>query len=86
MPDIDPAALSRPSMTVETPTLSNKSININGLGLQKPIKASSIPSRIDLEPYYAAVKAFIPADKWALYKETVANLAFGKPRYNLIVT
>lgn len=77
MPDIDPAALSRPSVTVETPTLANKSINVNGLGVQKPSKASSIPSRIDLEPYYAAVKTFIPSDKWALYKETVANLAFG---------
>ncbi|KAF4121067.1 transcriptional coactivator HFI1/ADA1 [Geosmithia morbida] len=81
MPDIDPAALSRPAAAgaISTPTLSTKSISLNAAGGAPKSKTSQIvPPRIDLEPYYAAVKAFIPPDKWVLYKETVCNLAYGR--------
>ena len=77
MPDIDPAALSRPAVSVGTPTLATKSISINAPGFPKPKASQIIPARIDLEPYYAAVKAFIPSDKWNLYKDTISDLAFG---------
>ena len=79
MVDIDPAALSRPAASAGTPTLGNKSISVNAPGFPKPKTSQIIPPRIDLEPYYAAVKAFIPSDKWVTYKETIANLAYGMP-------
>lgn len=77
MPDIDPAALSRPSISVGTPTLPTKSISVNASGLPKHKTSQIIPPRIDLQPFYAAVKAFIPADKWTLYKQAISGLAYG---------
>lgn len=79
MPDIniDPASLSRAEVNLGTPTLTAKSISVNASGAQKPKTSQIVPARIDLEPFYAAVKAVIPSDKWKLYKETVSNLAYG---------
>ena len=52
MPDIDPAALSRPAISVSTPVLSSKTLG-GAAGSQKIIKSSQIiPARIDLEPLY----------------------------------
>lgn len=80
MPDIDinPAALSRPSVSLTTPTLAAKTLALSGTG-QKPAKASQIiPARIDLEPLYTALKAAIEPEQWVVYKETVGEFFCGK--------
>lgn len=79
MPDIDinPAALSRPSVSLATPTLATKTLTLSGTG-QKPAKASQIiPARIDLEPLYTALKAAINPEQWIVYKETVGEFFCG---------
>lgn len=79
MPDIDinPAALSRPSVSLATPTLATKTLTLSGTG-QKPAKASQIiPARIELEPLYTALKAAINPEQWILYKETVGEFFCG---------
>ncbi|SPN97286.1 related to transcriptional coactivator HFI1 [Cephalotrichum gorgonifer] len=77
--DIDPAALSRPSISLSTPTLSSKSITVSAPGSQKIIKTSQIiPPRIDLEPLYTALKAVIPADQWLVYKESTTQFLIGR--------
>lgn len=80
MPDIDinPAALSRPSVSLATPTLATKTLAVSGTG-QKPAKASQIiPARIDLEPLYTALKAAINPEQWVVYKETVGEFFCGR--------
>lgn len=80
MPDIDPAALSRPSISLPTPTLASKTITVSAPGSQKVIKTSQIiPPRIDLEPLYTALKAAIPADQWLAYKEAISEFLLGEP-------
>ena len=74
--NIDPSALNQSNVSIGTPTLATKSIS-NVSGPQKPKTSQIIPPRIDLEPFYAAVKTFIPPEKWTLYKESVSNLAYG---------
>lgn len=79
MPDINPAALSRPSISLSTPTLSNKSITVSAPGSQKIIKTSQVVSpRIDLEPLYTALKAVIPADQWLVYKQSSTQFLIGE--------
>ncbi|KAM7196533.1 Transcriptional regulator of RNA polII, SAGA, subunit domain containing protein [Naviculisporaceae sp. PSN 640] len=79
MVDINPAALSRPSISITTPILSNKSINVSTLSAQKPVKTSqSIPTRIDLEPIYTALKQSIGPEGWAIYKETTTQFLIGR--------
>ncbi|PHH73239.1 hypothetical protein CDD82_5596 [Ophiocordyceps australis] len=81
MPDIDPAALSRPSVTLSTPLLSAKSLSISAAASAtiKPFKSSQIiPSRITLEPLYSALKAAIGTEHWLLYKETIAEFLTGR--------
>lgn len=78
MPDIDPAALSRPAVSLSTPTMAAKTLAMGASGGALKKASQIIPPRIDLEPYYAAVRAFVPNDKWALYKETLCNLAYGR--------
>lgn len=81
MPDIDPAALSRPSISLSTPTLASKTITVSAPGSQKIIKTSQIiPPRIDLEPLYTALKAVIPSEQWLVYKESISQFLIGKPR------
>ncbi|KAI1762866.1 transcriptional regulator of RNA polII, SAGA, subunit-domain-containing protein [Hypoxylon sp. FL1150] len=76
MPDIDPAALSRPSV-ISTPTL--KSITVSAPVSQKPPKTSQIiPARIDLEPLYAALKSAIGNEQWNTYKETLTQFIIGR--------
>jgi len=78
MVDINPAALSRPSISLSTPILANKSINVSVPSLQKTPKTSQlIPTRIDLEPIYTALKASIGAEGWAVYKEAVTQFLIG---------
>ena len=78
MVDIDPAALSRPSVSVSTPILQNKTINVSAPSLHKPVKTSQlIPARIDLEPIYTALKVSIGAEQWVVYKETITNFLIG---------
>lgn len=80
MPDIDinPAALSRPSISLSTPTLATKSITVSGTGVQKTTKSSQIvPARIDLEPLYTALKIAISPEQWIIYKETIAEFFCG---------
>lgn len=77
MPDIDPAALSRPSMVLTTPTL--KSITVQTPSAQKVIKTSQIiPARIDLEPLYTALKAAIGPEQWTVYKDSTTQFILGK--------
>ncbi|OAA37199.1 hypothetical protein NOR_07215 [Metarhizium rileyi] len=79
MPDIDPAALSRPAASLSTPTLSNKTLSITAPGSGKPVKTSQIiPARIDLEPLYSTLKAAIGGEKWLVYKESTAEFLTGR--------
>ena len=94
--NIDPSTLNPSNVSLGTPTLTTKSISANASGPQKPKTSQIIPPRIDLEPFYAAVKKFIPPDKWTLYKESLSNLAYGMtplavllpccPAYNQLLT
>jgi transcriptional coactivator HFI1/ADA1 len=77
MPDIDPAALSRPSISSSTPILPPKPINSMVGSAQKFTKTSAVPTRIDLEPLYSALRNAI-GDNWATYKEAVGRYVLGK--------
>lgn len=78
MPDIDPAALSRPAVSLSTPTLSNRTLSITAPGSGKPVKTSQIiPARIDLEPLYAALKGAIGGEQWLIYKGSTAEFLIG---------
>lgn len=77
MPDIDPAALSRPSVSLSTPIL--KSITVSAPSSQKVTKTSQIiPARIDLEPLYTALKSAIGSEQWTLYKESTTQFILGQ--------
>ncbi|RFU72920.1 transcriptional coactivator hfi1 ada1 [Trichoderma arundinaceum] len=79
MPDIDPAALSRPSVSVSTPILSTKTLTLTAPGSTKSVKTSQIiPSRIDLEPLYTALKAAISSEQWLIYKESTTEFLTGR--------
>ncbi|KAJ2901701.1 putative transcriptional coactivator HFI1 [Zalerion maritima] len=80
MPDIDPAALSRPSISVTTPVLLSKSLSGAGGSAQKPqAKAGPVlPPRVDLEPIYAKLKSLIPKEQWSDYKTAVNKFLQGK--------
>ncbi|KAM0643457.1 hypothetical protein ACHAQF_002401, partial [Verticillium nonalfalfae] len=79
MPDIDPAALSRPAIGLTTPVLSNKSITVSAPGTLKTGKTSQIiPARIDLEPLYTALKQAIGVEHWAIYKESLTQFLIGR--------
>jgi transcriptional coactivator HFI1/ADA1 len=76
--DINPAALSRPSISLSTPILSNKSITVSAPSVTKTPKSSQlIPARIDLEPIYIKLKTHIDADQWPVYKEAVRQFLIG---------
>jgi len=88
MVDINPAALSRPSIGLSTPSFSGKpgSVNVSGPSSasasvppthSKPQKTSLVPPRIDLEPIYTTLKAAIGAEQWLVYKETLTNFLTG---------
>ncbi|KAK4249051.1 transcriptional regulator of RNA polII, SAGA, subunit-domain-containing protein [Corynascus similis CBS 632.67] len=79
MVDINPAALSRPSISISTPVLSKQSINVSVPSIHKAPKTSQlIPARIDLEPIYTALKASIGAEQWPTYKESITNFLIGR--------
>jgi transcriptional coactivator HFI1/ADA1 len=79
MPDIDPAALSRPSVNLSTPILSNKSLSISAPGSQKTPKTSQIiPARIDLEPLYTALKSAIGPEQWLIWAYATAEFFQGR--------
>ncbi|KAJ4166725.1 hypothetical protein NW754_016651 [Fusarium falciforme] len=79
MPDIDPAALSRPSISLSTPILSNKTLAGSGTGAPKIAKSSQIiPARIDLEAPYAALKAAIGNEQWPIYKASTSEFLTGR--------
>lgn len=75
MPDIDPAALSRPS-NISTPLLSTKSLS--SFGSAQKAKSSQIPGRIDLEPLYSELKQAIGAEHWQIYKEATTEFFIGR--------
>lgn len=78
MVDINPAALSRPSISLSTPILSNKSINVSVPSIHKAPKTSQlIPARVDLEPIYTKLKSSIGAEQWPTYKESITNFLIG---------
>jgi len=77
MPDIDPAALSRPSVAQTTPVL--KTITVSSSSIPKVAKSSHfIPARIDLEPLYSTLKYAIGPEQWTLYKETISKFILGQ--------
>ncbi|KAH7326285.1 transcriptional regulator of RNA polII, SAGA, subunit-domain-containing protein [Stachybotrys elegans] len=79
MPDIDPAALSRPTVSLSTPILSTKTLSITAPGSQKTPKTSQIiPARIDLEPLYSALKSAIGPEQWLVYKDSLSNFLLGR--------
>lgn len=82
MPDsgINPSeTLSRPSVSLSTPILSNKSITVSAPSLQKAPKTSQlIPARIDLEPIYTKLKAHIDPEQWPIYKEATTQFLIGR--------
>ncbi|KAM3512144.1 hypothetical protein MY11210_004208 [Beauveria gryllotalpidicola] len=80
MPDIDPAALSRPAINVSTPLLSTKSLSSLGGALKA--KSSQIPGRIDLEPLYTELKAAIGPEQWQIYKEATTEFFIGSLNQN----
>lgn len=76
--DINPATLSqRPSVTLTTPILSNKSITVSVPSLGKFSKTQPIPTRIDLEPIYTALKSAIGSEQWPIYKEATTQFFIG---------
>jgi transcriptional coactivator HFI1/ADA1 len=75
MPDIDPAALSRPSISLSTPILKTITVSTPA---SKPKTSQIIPPRIDLEPLYAALKSAIGPEQWATYKESTTQFMLGK--------
>lgn len=77
MPDIDPAALSRPAGGLSTPVL--KSITVTQPIPQKVTKTSQIiPARIDLEPLYTALKTSVAIEQWNIYKDATSRFMLGK--------
>ncbi|GAP89500.1 putative transcriptional co-activator [Rosellinia necatrix] len=76
MPDIDPAALSRPSISL-TPVL--KTITVSTPATQKITKTSQIiPARIDPEPMYTSLKAAIGMEQWNTYKDSIRQFMLGR--------
>ncbi|KAK6607797.1 transcriptional co-activator [Botrytis cinerea] len=77
MPDIDPAALSRSSVTNKSPTpvLPNKSLTAT-TPVQKSAKFNHVPPRIDLEPLYTAVKSAI-GENFGIYKDSIGLFLMG---------
>jgi hypothetical protein len=73
--DIDPAALSRPTIST-TPILPPKTISASAPSVAKISKALHVPPRIDLEPLYTALKAAI-GDNWGTYKESISLFVMG---------
>ena len=72
MPDIDPAALSRPAIISTTPILPPKTIASSALKIPKMI----VPPRIELEGLYSALKAAV-GENWGLYKESISLFVMG---------
>lgn len=75
MPDIDPAALSRPTIST-TPILPPKTISASAPSVQKISKQSHVPPRIDLEPLYTALKQAI-GEHWGTYKDAIGLFILG---------
>lgn len=84
MPDINPAELSRPAVSLSTPTLSNKTITVSTPSTTtKATKTSQIiPPRIDLEPIYAALKSAIGNEQWTSYKDATTQFFIGQHMLN----
>lgn len=81
MPDIDPAALSRPSISSSTPILPPKSLSIvpppsSSATKTMSSKTEKIPPRIDLEPLYVSLKNAV-GEKWGAYSEAVGKFVMG---------
>lgn len=80
MPDIDPAALSRPD-SINTAFSASVSLHkVNGasaLPSQKTIKTVNNTQRIDLEPLYANLKAMI-GDNFGAYKDAIGLFVLGE--------
>lgn len=82
MPDINPAALSRPDPlpTANPASLSLSKAHAHGvaaLPLQKVVKTVNTAQRIDLEPLYTALKNAI-GDNWVGYKESISLFILGR--------
>ena len=83
MPDIDPAALSRPAIST-TPILPPKTISASSApSAPKPSKLSHVPPRIDLEPLYTALKQAI-GEHWTTYKESISLFVMGAYNFKLV--
>lgn len=77
MPDIDPAALSQPSVISTSAILPPKPVTAPSLSSQKITKSSHVPPRIDLEPLYTALKQAI-GENWGTYKESISLFVMGQ--------
>ncbi|KAH6652792.1 transcriptional regulator of RNA polII, SAGA, subunit-domain-containing protein [Truncatella angustata] len=75
MPDIDPAALSRPPVSLTTPVMKTITVSTPST---KPKTSQIIPPRIDLEPLYAALKSAIGAEQWTVYKDSTTQFVLGR--------
>jgi transcriptional coactivator HFI1/ADA1 len=81
MPDIDPAALSRPMIST-TPILPPKTLSASAPIVPKVAKGAHTPPRIELEPLYTALKVAI-GEHWATYKEALSLFMLGSWFFNL---
>lgn len=76
MPDINPADLSRPAVSLSTPILSNKSITVSSS--LKPAKAGqTIPPRIELEQAYTSLRMAVGNEQWKIYKTATTQFFIG---------
>lgn len=78
--EIDPAALSRTTTTIDTsvaPSALSKPLTGTSKDAQKS-KAPPVAPRVDLEPFYTEIKASI-GDNWATYKDSVSQFILGMP-------
>ncbi|CAK7198522.1 hypothetical protein SEUCBS139899_001185 [Sporothrix eucalyptigena] len=77
MPDINPADLSRPAVSLSTPILSSKSITVSSA--LKPAKSGqSIPPRIELEQAYTSLRMAIGSEQWKIYKAATTQFLIGR--------
>jgi hypothetical protein len=74
MATIAPGSLTQ---TISTPPITTKSLSVSGASVSKPLKVASTTPRIDVEPYYLALKTAIGDKDWITYKTAVALFTLG---------
>ena len=85
MPDIDPAALSRPATTpTGVPLTPAKALPSASLSASKAPKTHAMATRIDLEPLYTDLKSAV-GDNWSTYKRAIGLFVLGSLNHQELV-